>query len=140
MVKSKAPLALMEQMIMLLVFSLAACCCLRAFWWADARSAHNAARDQALLQAQCAAETLKHTHGHFEQAADTLGGTWDGTNWAMNYDENGQLTDHPPFFVLSIHKEESGQPNLGQAGVDAFDEEQQPLFHLTVRWQEVGQP
>lgn len=136
--KSKAPLALMEQLIMLLVFALAAAFCLRAFLWADHRSAQNAARDQAALQAQCAAETLKHHHGRFEQAAATLGGSWDGSCWTLGYDETWQLTDDPPVYILSVHPMESGHPHLGQARLEASDSNEISLFQLTVCWQEVS--
>lgn len=46
--RSKAPLALMEQMVMVLVFALAAALCLQAFALADRISRQNAERDQAL--------------------------------------------------------------------------------------------
>ena len=45
--RSKAPLALMEQMVMVLVFALAAALCLQAFALADRISRQNAERDQA---------------------------------------------------------------------------------------------
>ncbi|MCI9425675.1 MAG: hypothetical protein HFF30_08945, partial [Flavonifractor sp.] len=50
--RSKAPLVMMEQMVMLLVFALAAALCLQAFVRSDAQSKHSEARDRAVLQAQ----------------------------------------------------------------------------------------
>ena len=47
--KSKAPLVLMEQIIMLLVFALAAAICLQAFIKADALSSASANRDKAVI-------------------------------------------------------------------------------------------
>ena len=47
--KSKAPLMLMEQMVMLLVFALAAALCLQAFVKADEISKQAEARDRAVL-------------------------------------------------------------------------------------------
>ena len=49
---NKAPLALIEQTVMLLIFSVAAALCLQAFAWANRISCENAARDEAVLQAQ----------------------------------------------------------------------------------------
>ena len=54
---SKAPLLLMEQMVMLVVFALAAALCVQAFVRSDAASARNEARDEAVVLCQNAAET-----------------------------------------------------------------------------------
>lgn len=50
--KSKAPLALMEQMVMLLVFALAAALCLQAFVQSDRLSRESEARDHAAVLCQ----------------------------------------------------------------------------------------
>ena len=42
--RSKAPLVMMEQMVMLLVFALAAALCLQAFVRSDAQSKHKIGR------------------------------------------------------------------------------------------------
>ena len=47
--RSKAPLILMEQMVMLLVFALAAALCLQAFVKSDELSARGEARDRAAV-------------------------------------------------------------------------------------------
>ena len=49
--KSKAPLALMEQIIMVLVFALAAALCLRTFALSDRMSREGELRDGAVLLA-----------------------------------------------------------------------------------------
>ena len=64
--RSKAPLALMEQMVMVLVFALAAALCLQAFALADRISRQNAERDQALVAAQNAAEQVKQVRGDWD--------------------------------------------------------------------------
>ncbi len=46
--KSKAPLVMMEQMVMILVFALAAALCLQAFVLSNSLSEQGQARDQAL--------------------------------------------------------------------------------------------
>ena len=57
--RSRAPLALMEQLVMILVFALAAALCLQVFVFADRISARNEETDRAVLVCQNAAETLK---------------------------------------------------------------------------------
>ena len=46
--RSKAPLAMMEQMVMLLVFALAAALCLQAFVKSDQLSQQGEVRDRAV--------------------------------------------------------------------------------------------
>ena len=46
--RSKAPLVMMEQMVMLLVFALAAALCLQAFVQSDLLSKDIASRDRAI--------------------------------------------------------------------------------------------
>ena len=67
--KSRAPLALMEQTVMVLVFALAAALCLRAFVLADGISRRVEATDRAVLWAESAADTLKARNGDLAQAA-----------------------------------------------------------------------
>ena len=57
--KSRATLMLLEQLLMLLVFSLAAALCLRCFVRASEIQKETARRDEAVLIAQNAAEMLK---------------------------------------------------------------------------------
>lgn len=61
--KSKAPLALMEQLVMVLVFALAAALCVRGFVLSERISRRGEARDMAMIAAQNAAEALKGTGG-----------------------------------------------------------------------------
>lgn len=57
--RSKAPLALMEQIIMILVFALTAAVCLQAFVYSDSLSRQGAKKDVAATHAQEVAEYLK---------------------------------------------------------------------------------
>ena len=86
--KSRAPLALMEQTVMVLVFALAAALCLRAFVLADGISRQVEATDHAVLWAESAADTLKARKGDLAQAAAELGGKLDGQRWTILLDEN----------------------------------------------------
>lgn len=65
--RSKAPLALMEQLIMVLVFALAAALCLQMFALSDRISREKEAQDHMVILAQNVAELVKHTGGAPEQ-------------------------------------------------------------------------
>lgn len=133
--RSKAPLALMEQLVMVLVFALAAALCVQAFALSSRLSQRNEARDHALLQAQNAAETLKSLGGDYAQAAKTYGGTWDGTTWTVSWDETWQQGDGNAAYRMDVTPEESGQALLGEATVTVCDEAGTTLAALPAAWQ-----
>lgn len=135
--RSKAPLALIEQAVMLVVFALAAVLCLKAFMWSDLRSAENAQADRALLQVQSAAEILKNSRGNCPTAAGIMGGTWDGTCWSIRYDENWNETDGEAVYLLVATPLDTAEKYLGGAQVEVLKEDTS-LALLTVNWQEVG--
>ena len=63
--KSRAPLVMMEQLVMVLVFALAAAVCVRIFALSDRLSLENETRDRAVTAVQNAAETLKACRGNY---------------------------------------------------------------------------
>ena len=77
--KSKAPLALMEQMVMLLVFALAAALCLQAFVKSDEISLKSQAKSNAALAAQNTAEIIRHSGGSLEYALVELADKQEGS-------------------------------------------------------------
>lgn len=113
--KSKASLFLMEQLVMLLVFSLAAAVCLGIFVRADKISVQTALQDEAVILAQNTAEALKHTG---------------------NADTAKELVDES-VFTLEIREEDSGIPGLTQAQIVVCYEGRE-IFSLRTGWQEVG--
>lgn len=114
--KSKATLFLMEQLVMLLVFALAAALCLGIFVRADSISAETKRRDEAVNLACNAAELLKATGDPQQTAQQIASGA----------------------FALEILEEDSGIPGLGQAKI-VVSYEQRELFSLQTGWQEVAQ-
>lgn len=127
--KSKTPLVLMEQLVMVLVFALAAALCLRCFVSTDRISEKNTLRDEAVLMAQSAAETVKGCYGDYEAAAQRLGGQWNGSVLAIHSDE----------MSLFVIPEDGGHDLLGRARVEVYTHEGDVLlFALTTAWQEVG--
>lgn len=127
--RSKTPLVLMEQLVMVLIFALAAALCLRCFVGADRLSARNALRDDGVLAAQTAAETIKGCGGDYEKAAELLGGQW----------SDGRITVDRDGLTLFVAPADSGNALLGSASIEVYaGDDDRLLFDLTVLWQEVG--
>ena len=132
--KSKAPLALMEQMVMLLVFALAAALCLQAFVQSDRLSRESEARDHAAVLCQSVAETIRHNGGNLEAAAAQLAVPYgayaaEGLPFEVHYTEDWGLSD-------TREEVDSGLPGLGQARVEVVETAAgEPLFDLTISWQ-----
>lgn len=110
--KSRASLVLMEQLVMVLVFALAAALCLGCFAKAEEISNRTVRQDEAVILAQNAAAQLK--------AGEIPG----------QFSEDG--------FTLEIREEDPGLPGMRQAEIRVFYEEE-ILFTLTTGWQEVAQ-
>lgn len=126
--KNKAPLPLMEQLIMILVFALTAALCLRGFSLANQMSRRQQARQEAVLLAQNTAECLKNNHGSYEATAIQLNGTWDGTHLTISYQDDLYLKAVPVA---------TDSPFWGCAQIQVLGP-QELLFELTVAWQEVN--
>lgn len=135
--KNKATLTLMELAVMLLVFSLAAAFCLRAFVWADETSGLCANRDRALVQVQNAAEVLKACGGDVNQAAGMFGGSVQGNTWSVRYDEGWEQVEADGEYLLVVRREPSGMEYLFTADVRVLWEED-CLVQLDVAGQEVS--
>ena len=112
--KSKASLVLMEQLIMLLVFALAAALCLGVFAQANEISLQTARRDEAVILAQNAAEILRAT-------GDAA--------LAQTVAENSGYT-------MVIQEEPSEIQGFCQATIVVFYENSES-FSLRTGWQEV---
>lgn len=125
--RSRAPLALIELVVMLLVLAIAAALCLQAFVWADSASAWNHRRTDAMMYAQNAAQMLKYCGGDFTKAAQLHGGHWNGQQWTLEKDG----------FALCVEPIPSQSAYLGMAQVKAAWEET-VLATISVCWQEDG--
>ena len=137
--RSKAPLVLMEQMVMILVFALAAALCVQVFVLSDQTSRNNEARAQALTAAQSAAETLKHYDGDYETAAQKLGGSWNGGVWEFFCDEDWNVTGNTnAAYHVRVTPVDSGHALLGNAEIAVCTTAGEQLCSLPVAWQEVA--
>lgn len=122
--KNKASLVLLEQLVMILVFALAAALCLRIFAWADRTSREMELRDRAVVLCQNAAEIIK-AEGSLEDGAAVL----DNISF-LSYDEE---------IRLELEEKETGIPGLGSAEIRAVAvKTEEILFSVTIGWQEVA--
>lgn len=122
---------------MVLVFALTAALCLQAFSLSDRLSRGNAARDQAILRAEDAAEIMRSCHGDGAAAAQLFGGSWAGGVLTARYDGDWQETDGDPAYTLTVTPEESGQEKLEEAEVRVASGDGTVLWTLPIAWQEV---
>ena len=86
--KNKSPLALMEQLLMLMVFAIAAALCLQIFAISGRISRSIETRDNAMTVVQNAAESLKISNGNLAAHASIFGGTHSEGSWEIYYDAN----------------------------------------------------
>ena len=145
--KSKAPLVMMEQMVMILVFALAAALCLQAFVLSDSISQENQRRDQAALL--CKALGYGQTDAHpiltaGESAAGGEEGSYveretSGPASVFYYDENGQQMKEPAVYRLEAVWLPSEYAALNRGQITAYDQESgKELFSLEFAWQNGG--
>lgn len=135
--RSKVPLVLMEQMIMLLVFALASALCVRAFVLADSRSLHNEARDRALFVAQNAAELYKNSQGDAEAVAARLGGALENDSLLIFYGEDWKPVEQKMAYLLTVTPLPAQTTHLGKAELRVTDADGEILITLPLAWQEV---
>lgn len=135
--KSKAPLSLMEQLVMLLVFALAAALCLQVFVFSAQTSRWCEARDRAVTEVQNAAEIVKASRGDLHQCASMLGGTADEQVWQIRYDDSWNISETDAAYQLTITAMPTQYAALGSAQILAKTESGEELFGVTVSWQEV---
>ena len=136
---TKAPLALIELLIMLFIFILAAGLCLRTFAAAHQCSLDNLERDAAVLQAQNAAEIFKSAKGDPLQAISFLGGHWEENCWIIHYDSDWNITESESHYSLYLHCQENSSAFLGQAQVSVLADDDTVLISFPLAWQEAIQ-
>ncbi len=135
--RSKAPLVLMEQLIMLVVFSIAAAICVRTFVYSDQLSLKNELRDQALVQAQTLAETYKYYKGDAEKAMSEFGGNIDNNTWVTYWNSQWQSCEqNQSQCKIEIAEKPSDIQGLGKAEVSVFYIDEKVIFNFELAWQE----
>ena len=138
--RSKSPLALMEQVVMVLVFALAAALCLRVFVFSDQASGRNEAVDRAVLEAQNAAETIKSA-GDIGGLKETMGAQIDDQAvLAVYYDEEWKPASvETAAYRLLVKETDADVSGLRTAEITVDDGTgENVLFSIPVAWQEVS--
>ncbi|MDO4482140.1 MAG: hypothetical protein Q4C14_05365 [Bacillota bacterium] len=129
--KSKAPLALIEILIMILIFALASALCMNIFLWSEKQSEAVELKGRAAEEIQTAAECLKYRNGDFEQAAADSGGDWivhqsgETEIWVRDRED----------MTVSMEKSPSDTEGLGRAEISAFSYEGHEILSVEVYWQ-----
>ena len=137
--RSKAPLALMEQIIMILVFALASAVCLQAFVYADNLSGNGTKTETASVRAQTVAEYCKANHGDLEKAASLLKGERTEEGLSVDYPEDNltvllKITEKTDFLEkATVEVWETDSPDDGVIIDYAV-----PLYSIDVAWQRGG--
>ena len=135
--RNKTFLPMMEQMCVILFFSIVAAICLQGFSTAHHISRTQQEKDQAVVAVQNAAEVMKHTQGNLEEAARLLGGNCDGAVVTVRLNAQWQVTTGDDgVYLLRIDPAASGESLLGRAQVVLLAGEK-VIFSLNVSWQEV---
>ena len=133
--KSKAPLLLMEQMVMLLVFALAAALCLQVFAKSGEDSRRAETRDRAVVLVQTAAETIRHCGGAapeaLSKAAEQLDLRLEGAVWQTDCGEDWESGT----YRLTAQEVPSDVPGLEAVRVAVEDAGGTALFAVEVTWQ-----
>lgn len=124
--RSKAPLALMEQIIMILVFALASAVCLQAFVYSDTLSKQGELRDLAVMRAQEMAEYCKAEQGDLDRVGVMLGASRTSDGIEADYPEDNIRV------VLNVM--ESGD-YIEKARISVMDAGGDEIFCIPVSWQ-----
>lgn len=133
--RSKTPLVLMEQLVMVLVFALAAVMCLRMFVLSNNLSEHYAASDRAALEAQTAAEHMKH--GTLVQYMEARNAVCENGVWKLGFDSdwNAAAWTETADYTLSVTQEDSGHDLLWCARIRVCTDDGKELFTIPVSGQ-----
>ena len=134
--RSKTPLALMEQVIMVLVFALAAALCLRAFVLSDSTSRACEEQDRAVMAAQTVAEAVKLTRGDYAEAERMAEAALENVDVVYFHSDHAEPV--PGAMQIIITPADSDTALLGLAEISARNESGDEILSLTVAWQEVS--
>ena len=145
--RSKAPLSLMEQLIMVFVFAFAAAICLQAFVYSDRLSKDGTAKENASVRATEVIEIVKAYHGDMQKAADKLGATYTASDSGAA-GESGTLVKEYPDDGMKVTLETNEATATGGANYyhqtgkvyvieipGEGEELKDPIYSVDVAWQ-----
>ena len=133
--KNKSTLLMIEHIVMLLVFVLAATVCVRMFVLSEKLSRKYEATDMAALIAQNTAELLKK--GGIPALSETESAVQTGEGvWAMFYDKNWETAEQETAeFTLIVKSLPESSAFLLRAEITVLTEAGEELFRLPVAGQ-----
>ena len=135
--ESKDPLVLMEQVIMVLVFALAAALCIQAFALARTNSLRITERDHAMNISQTLAETVKAYAGDQKEVCKELGGRIEGKQLVFYYDSDWKEIGEPEDAAYqAVFAEEKSERFCRYGKITVSDtEHDREVFSIRVAWQ-----
>ncbi|MCH5252596.1 MAG: hypothetical protein J1F22_06450 [Lachnospiraceae bacterium] len=138
--RSKAPLALMEQIIMVLVFALTSAVCLQAFVYSNRLSEEGQLKELAATRAQTVIEYCKASQGDWEQVCAKLQAERTETGIEIDYPEDKlevkvDITESTEWMERA--KVEVWQTDDGSDGV--WIDYAVPAYTIETAWQKGGQ-
>ncbi len=121
--KSKSRLFLIELVVIILFFSIAAAVCTNMFAHAKTMSASSMELTMAMAEAQEAAETFKSAGGDMESVNGRLDAQTDGQSLVAYYDSQWQRIDAQSAYTLRIEfLEDNG---LRQADISVYKQDEE---------------
>ena len=133
--RNKSTLVLIEQIVMVLVFLLAATVCVRMFVLSETLSRRNEATDRAVLKVQNAAELLKYggISGYIRETGAVRSGE---DRFVVFYDSawNPVLSEQQAVYTLNVSYAEDKESGLWRAEVSIVSETEE-LFGIPVTGQ-----
>ena len=134
--KNKAPLMLMEIMILMLVFAFATALCIKAFVKSDEISRRSEARDNAVIIVENVAERLRNNGGDLAKTAMELDADLNGNTIVINYDKYTHKTDNVSEYQMKAELCSAKMKGMGEARISVSDKKSDELFAVSVMWQE----
>ena len=131
--RSKAPLALMEQIIMILVFALASAVCLQAFVYSNRLSEQGQLKELSASHAQTVIEYCKASGGDLDQVCAKLSGERTERGLEVFFPEDNlrvslEVTDAPDYIERAAVSVWQGEDGDGE----------EPVYSLEAAWQKEG--
>lgn len=134
--RSKAPLALMGQLLVVLFFAISAAICLQTFAKSELISESSEKRDHASRACQNVAEALISTRGDFSETASIIGGNASEGVLTVFYDKDWNVAADG-IYQLKAVRDESQEEGLGRGKITVtYAEGKETFFSLECAWQE----
>ena len=133
--KSKAPLAMMEQIVMVLVFALAAALCLQTFVLSGKISKKTEAKNRAVTEAQNVAEIMKN--GGFSEYLEQYAPKQTEDKSVSFFTKDWQITgeENQAEYILNVVYTETVDLSLWQADVSLATVSGEELIRIPVAGQ-----